>query len=203
MAPNTDEDTEPIVQAPSSVHTRKGVGGANLGLAVGFVFSSRQLTMIDLAEDIVAIWLEIQGYFLIRNVKYGTNQEIDILAMNSKGDKMHVEVQVSSNPLAILSHGVNLSDKSFKEGGRRYFSKKFDNDKVKQITGKYFGDTYSKCLVLGNFKSQENIDELARLGVSIIPFSKVISDLRSKTFGDTRVVLADRYRQVLSFLINE
>src|SRR3989344_3324009 len=159
--------------------------------------------MIDLAEDIVAIWLEIQGYFLIRNIKYGTNQEIDVLAMNSKGGKMHVEVQVSSNPLAILSDGVNLSDKSFKEGAAKYFRKKFDNEKVKELTGKYFGDTYSKCLVLGNFKSQENIDELSRLGVSIISFSQVISDLRSKTFGDTRVVLADRYRQVLSFLIKD
>jgi len=38
MALNTDEDTEPIVQAPSSVHARKGMGGASLGLAVGFVF---------------------------------------------------------------------------------------------------------------------------------------------------------------------
>ena len=26
MVPNTDEDTEPIVQAPSSVHARKSVG---------------------------------------------------------------------------------------------------------------------------------------------------------------------------------
>ena len=159
--------------------------------------------MIDLAEDIVAIWLEIEGYFLIRNIKYGRNQEIDILAMNSKGDKMHVEVQVSSNPLGILSDGVNLSDKSYKEAGGKYFRKKFDNESVRVITSKYFGDTYSKCLVLGNFKSKENIDEIANLGVSIVSFSKVISDLRSKTFGDTRVVLADRYRQVLSFLIKD
>ena len=41
MALNTDEDTEPIVQAPSSVYARKGVGVARLGLAVGFVYYER------------------------------------------------------------------------------------------------------------------------------------------------------------------
>src|SRR3989344_2165578 len=129
--------------------------------------------MVDLAEEIVSMWLELQGFFLIRNVRYGRNKEIDIMAINGK-DKRHIEVQVSSKPLAILSDGVNISDKDAKGGALKYYKKKFDNPETLKITHKLLGKKYQRCLALGKAKSEENIDELRRLGVVIIPFSQIV-----------------------------
>ena len=155
--------------------------------------------MNDLAEEIVSMWLELQGFFLIRNIRYGRNKEIDILAINGK-DKRHIEVQVSSKPLAILSDGVKISDVAFKGGARKYFRKKFNNRKTLEITHKHLGKKYQRYLALGNYKSKKNIDELCKLGVIIIPFSQIVDEIKSKKFGSVRIVSADRYRQVFSFL---
>jgi len=62
--------------------------------------------MALLGEVVVEEWLNRQGYFTIRGVKIGV-QEIDILAvkLDPKGQHecRHIEVQVSTNPIAYVS----------------------------------------------------------------------------------------------------
>ncbi len=191
---------------PSLGRSRRYMGKPIVGICKGapdggFMLLPSKI-MIDLAEEIVSIWLELQEFFLIRNVRYGRNKEIDILAINGK-EKRHIEVQVSSNPLAILSDKVDISDADFIGGAQKYYEKKFNNPETLKITNKLLGRRYQRYLVLGNFKSRENIDELRKLGVMIIPFEQVIADIKSDSFSDIRIVSADRYRQVLGFLAKE
>ena len=194
MATSRIRHKNPIIGSPYTPYWETNARDFGLYLWWAFYF-----LMIDLAEEIVSVWLELQGFFLIRNIRYGRNKEIDILATNGK-DKRHIEVQVSSKPLAILSNGVNISDKDAKGGARKYYEKKFDNPETLKITHKLLGKKYQRCLALGKFKSQENIDELRRLGVVIIPFNQIVDDIRSQKFGDVRIASADRYRQVFGFL---
>lgn len=58
---------------------------------------------LDVFEEVVASWLQTKGYFIVNNVKYGNNQEIDILATKVGKDLViHLEVSCSSNPVGIL-----------------------------------------------------------------------------------------------------
>lgn len=58
---------------------------------------------VNPAEDIVNVWLQDKGYFTQQNItvpkaKGNKGKEIDILAINIKGDKIWVEVTVSPRP---------------------------------------------------------------------------------------------------------
>ena len=62
--------------------------------------------MALLGEEVVEEWLNRQGYFTIRGIKLGVH-EIDLLAFkpDAKGhhECRHIEVQVSTNPVAYIS----------------------------------------------------------------------------------------------------
>ncbi|MEM3628537.1 MAG: hypothetical protein QXQ94_09490 [Candidatus Bathyarchaeia archaeon] len=59
---------------------------------------------MDPAEEIVNLWLNQQGFFVMCGVKVGyRGKEIDFLAVDIKNEKrIHVEVHASVSPLAPL-----------------------------------------------------------------------------------------------------
>lgn len=61
--------------------------------------------MSILAESLVEEWLDSAGYFSIRGARFGVS-EMDLLAVRSGShglEACHVEVQVSTNPIAYIS----------------------------------------------------------------------------------------------------
>lgn len=61
--------------------------------------------MALLAEELVEEWLNRQGYFTIRGIKFGVH-EIDLLAIRPQGGQLeckHVEVQASVRPVSYLT----------------------------------------------------------------------------------------------------
>jgi hypothetical protein len=59
---------------------------------------------LDPAEEIVALWLKLQGFFIMSGVRVGyRGKEIDFLAVDIKNDRrIHVEVHASVSPLGRL-----------------------------------------------------------------------------------------------------
>ncbi|MDA3927225.1 MAG: hypothetical protein PF904_21340 [Kiritimatiellae bacterium] len=68
--------------------------------------------MALLAEEVVEEWLNRQGYFTIRGIRLGVH-EIDLLAIkpkkNGKYDCRHIEVSVSTNPIAYNALAAHYS----------------------------------------------------------------------------------------------
>lgn len=59
---------------------------------------------LDPAEEIVALWLKQQGFFIMTGVRVGyRGKEIDFLAVDIENDRrVHVEVHASVSPLGRL-----------------------------------------------------------------------------------------------------
>lgn len=159
--------------------------------------------MNDLAEELVALWFERQGYFLIRNICFGKNQEIDLLVKRGN-ECAHVEVQVSDNPLGMLGSGGDLKkNKSPRAMGYLYWKKKFSDPEVRKLVKQQLGPKHSRKLVLGKYRSEKNIDVLRDKGVEIIHFGDIVSDLLNKDFGSLKIHQASRYRQIMSFIVKD
>jgi hypothetical protein len=70
-----------------------------------------------LAESLVEEWLNRAGYFTIRGARFGVS-EMDLLAVRHSGSALearHIEVQVSTNPIAYVSP---LTDAQTKQLGK-------------------------------------------------------------------------------------
>jgi hypothetical protein len=70
--------------------------------------------MALLAETLVEEWLNRAGFFTMRGVRVGVS-EMDLLAVRpgSSGlEARHIEVQVSTNPVAYISPLTNAQSKS-------------------------------------------------------------------------------------------
>ena len=95
--------------------------------------------MTDIIEEVVSNWLFSKGYFVINNLKIGVN-EIDLLVVKVKdgiiSEKIHVEVQCSSNPIGYIggsSSARTRSESELKKGVAEYVEKKFSQKKIKSL----------------------------------------------------------------------
>jgi hypothetical protein len=71
--------------------------------------------MAILAESVVEAWLNRAGYFTVRGARFGV-AEIDLLAVKQGASGLegrHVEVQVSTNPVAYISPLTDVQVKQF------------------------------------------------------------------------------------------
>jgi hypothetical protein len=102
---------------------------------------------VNPAEDIVNVWLQdAQGYFTRQNINVpkgkrmiqgkaiygGRGKEIDILAVNIKGDKLWVEVTVSPNP--YLSKSANRISDAIKKVQEKFCPEK--ETEVRRLFGR-------------------------------------------------------------------
>lgn len=83
-------------------------------------------------EHLVEQYIRIvKKWFTVTNIGFGTNREIDILAMDAKGNAYHIEVDIHKGGLQWGPEGNDYY--SVKE----YKSKKFDSDAKRFIKERY------------------------------------------------------------------
>ncbi len=161
--------------------------------------------MALLAETVVEEWLKRQGYFTIRGLKHG-NYEIDLLAIrhlgNGKWDNIHVEVQVSINPVGYISGLTKQRQDQFKISGARN-AKKRTTEQLKLAVSdwthkKYFAenkrairqrlsntDKWSFMFVHGNVKTDDEIKMIADIGVTVKSIKDILGELADNNFDFT------------------
>ncbi|MCX6141835.1 MAG: hypothetical protein NTZ35_01310 [Ignavibacteriales bacterium] len=135
------------------------------------------------SEEIVTAWLqECKGYFTMNNIKVpkkggGMGAEIDILAVN-KGNKIWVEVSVSTNPRCNYKKEVRF------ESTVGEMLKDFQREDKKEMAAKYFGNRFQKWLVYGKLAlPKEEVhrfpDELRSRGIVPVYFGDIFKDMRT------------------------
>lgn len=148
-----------------------------------------------LAESLVEEWLNRDGYFTIRGARYGVS-ELDLLAVRHTRtglEARHVEVQVSTNPIAYISP---LTEQHAKEFGRSktsawarppavleasvaaWVNKKYlSAGKASARERAWPGLTWSLELVHGAVRHAEELDVIRAHGIKTDTFYSVLASL--------------------------
>ncbi|MBN1459834.1 MAG: hypothetical protein JXA57_09860 [Armatimonadetes bacterium] len=151
-----------------------------------------------LAEEVVEEWLNRNGYFTIRGIKVGVD-EIDILAVRPLSDGRHecrhIEVQVSVNPISyvtkvpaairketgIAPHNAKRRDVAqLTQGVQEWIYAKFDQPRKVQLKNSLCPGSWSRELVVGSIKHEEEIDLLRQAEITIHRLSDVLSEMTEK-----------------------
>lgn len=148
---------------------------------------------IDVFEEIVASWLQTHGYFMLNNVRYGYNKEIDILATKPSTNKViHIEVSCSSNPVGIF--GTNKAgEKDYERYAIDFLNKKFFNEdvvnKIKEIVNPNV--EIEKWFVHAKLKEPKQLNVFESKGIKTIHIKTIIEDIKNsklnKFSGDKRL----------------
>lgn len=152
-----------------------------------------------LAESLVEEWLNRDGYFTIRGARMGVS-EMDLLAVRAGSSSLearHLEVQVSTNPIAYISpltkaqaekykkdrtSAWHRPDDVLKESVREWVEKKFDSrKKFKARNLAWPSLTWSLEFVHGEVRHAEELELIKSNGISLIPFHHVLHSLCTKT----------------------
>ena len=148
-----------------------------------------------LAESLVEEWLNRAGYFTVRGARFGVS-EMDLLAVRHSPtglEARHIEVQVSTNPIAYISP---LTDEHAKKFGKSKTSawvrpedvldvavsawlvKKFHSKKKVAARNKAWpGLKWSLEFVHGSVRHQNELDLIRAKGIQTIPFYSVLASL--------------------------
>jgi hypothetical protein len=142
---------------------------------------------MESAQNIVSLAYQSLGYFVIQGKKAGNN-EIDLLAIkldtnNHVLERLHIEVQVSANPVGVLR-----SSSKFKKtlnnpltAVKDYIDKKFHNKKIIKVIEKIFGDySYHKVFVYGNLKAPDQLKVFKDNKIKTIFISDLINSINYK-----------------------
>ena len=159
-----------------------------------------------LAETIVEEYYNYQGYFTIRGVKKG-NKEIDLLAIKvsnkKKPEAMHIEVQVSENPVNYISKlsdklrkelnaktnssAVKRTDEQLKVCCKTWVDKKFNTTSIQKLRNRLFPNQQWKyVLIHGNVKSEKELEYFKEYSVQTEDIRNIIEKLtlaRLRKFG--------------------
>jgi hypothetical protein len=151
--------------------------------------------MALLGEEVVEEWLNRQGYFTIRGIKLGVD-EIDILAFrpNPKGppECRHIEVQVSTNPIAYISkvpkefqkaRGIGPDcakerpDDELKKGIDEWIEKKFKRPRKIELLNRLFLSKWTRELVVNEVRHPEELELLQEHGIRILFLKDIVNEL--------------------------
>jgi len=154
--------------------------------------------MALLGEEVVEEWLNRQGYFTIRGIKLGVH-EIDILAFkpnpNGSHECRHIEVQVSTNPIAYISKVPkniqkirsigpdNAQERTFdelKQGIAEWVAKKFDHPEKVELRNQLFPGKWSRELVVNEVRHPEELDLFRKVGITILRLKDIVHNLSEK-----------------------
>lgn len=148
-----------------------------------------------LAESLVEEWLNRAGYFTIRGARIGVS-EMDLLAVRpgaSGIEARHIEVQVSTNPIAYVSPLTGAQAKELEKARssawRRppeilevavsaWIHKKFHAKKKSSARDQAWpGLVWSLELVHGLVRHPEELDLIRASGIRTITFYSVLKSL--------------------------
>jgi hypothetical protein len=136
-----------------------------------------------LGEEVVEEWLNRTGYFTIRGIKLAGNHEIDILAItplqNGKCECRHIECQLSFKSIGYISTGnaKRLDDADLSEEVQKWIEKKFDLPHKVELRKSLYPGYWTKELVIGNVKHQEEVDRLRDKGIIIHLLKDILSEM--------------------------
>jgi hypothetical protein len=160
-----------------------------------------------LAEELVEEWLNRDGYFTIRGIRIG-NDEIDLLAIRPRQDGghdcRHIEVQVSINPIAYVSRVPKALQKQqssakkrdhdlLMQGVEEWVAAKFDKPRKVEARGALCRGSWSKELVVGRIKHENEIEILEKQGVKIHRLRDILIEMRKSTPTITAASGADLF----------
>ncbi len=118
----------------------------------------------------------VKKWFSITNIRFGTNREIDILALDTKGNAYHIEVDIHKGGLQWGPEGKD--GYSVKE----YKNKKFDAES-KRFIKKEFGisKTYDiwVCWAMHPTTREHAIKEAKKHNIEIWEFKEKVKELWS------------------------
>ena len=151
--------------------------------------------MALLAEEVVEEWLNRNGYFTIRGIKVGVD-EIDILAIkpttSGRHECRHIEVQVSINPISyitkvpasirkekgISAHNAKKRDiTQLTQGVHEWIEAKFNHPRKVELKQQLCPGTWTRELVIGNIRHEEEIEILKKGGLVIHPLKIILSEM--------------------------
>jgi len=168
-----------------------------------------------LGEEVVEEWLNRNGYFTIRGIKVGVD-EIDILAIRScpdgKYECRHIEVQVSINPISYITkvpaairkqtgigpHNAKRRDVAqLRQGVHEWIEAKFNLPRKVQLRNSLCPGLWSRELVVGSIKHEEELDLLRQAGVTIHRLKDVLSEMIEKRTAVKAAAGADLFDLML------
>ena len=162
--------------------------------------------MLDIFEEVVSNWLFSKGYFVINNLKVGL-KEIDLLAVKiRKGkitEKIHVEVQCSSNPVGYIGGNSSARTRSKEELGKgvgEYINKKFLNNKIEKTVESFFGKNYIKWFICGVLKDESTVSEFEKRGIIVMRIWDIIEEYKGMAKNKKMYLgtaQGNRYNQLL------
>ena len=148
-----------------------------------------------LAESLVEEWLNRNGYFTIRGARFGV-REMDLLAVRqgkSGLEARHIEVQVSTNPVAYISPLTAVQARALGKSKGSAWSrprdvieaavsawveKKFNSPaKVKARNKAWPGLLWSLELVHGSVRYPEELRLICAHGIKTTSFHSVLDSL--------------------------
>lgn len=151
-----------------------------------------------LGEEVVEEWLNRNGYFTIRGIKVGVD-EIDILAIrplpDGKHECRHIEVQVSINPISYITkvpaairketgigaHNAKKRDVGqLTQGVHEWIGAKFNLPRKVEMKNSLCPGSWTKELVVGTVKHEEELDLLRQAGITIHRLKDVLSEMIEK-----------------------
>lgn len=153
--------------------------------------------MALLDEQIVEEWLNSNGYFTIRGLKHGVG-EIDLLAIKTQckvPQYLHVEVQISFNPIGYIGGDSNArirTEEEIKEGVYEYYKKKFTNERKIQKRNEVLPNVeWQFQFVHAVVKEPKELKYLKELGVKVISYKDVLNDLLNNNIHSSSSVASD------------
>jgi hypothetical protein len=168
-----------------------------------------------LGEEVVEEWLNRNGYFTIRGIKIGVD-EIDILAIrpcpDGKYECRHIEVQVSINPISYITkvpaairkqtgigpHNAKRRDVAqLTQGVHEWIEAKFNLPRKVQLRNSLCPGSWSRELVVGSIKHEEELDLLRQAGITIHRLKDVLSEMIEKRTAVKAAAGADLFDLML------
>ncbi len=145
--------------------------------------------MALLDEQLVEEWLNRQNFFTILGIKSG-NDEIDLLAIRPTPEGMeywHVEVQISYRPVNYIGGDKIARKRNKKElraGVEQWVAKKFTSPRKVKRRNEILSDaSWRKFIVHAVLKDEAELTIMEELGVELIPYKRVLEDLRADKQG--------------------
>lgn len=162
--------------------------------------------MALLDEQLVDEWLNRKCFFTMRGIRSGVD-EIDLLAvrMAVKGlECWHVEVQVSYRPIGYVGGDTNArrrTDDELRAGVEQWVEKKFTSSrKVARRNAILPNAEWKYVFVHGLLRDDRELDHMAELGVTLIPYRQVLAELRDDTTGNTSSSIASNIAEMLRYM---
>ena len=168
-----------------------------------------------LGEEVVEEWLNRNGYFTIRGIKVGVD-EIDILAIrplpDGKYECRQIEVQVSINAISYITkvhaairkqtgigpHNAKRRDVAqLMQGVDEWIEAKFNLPRKVQLRNSLCPGSWSRELVVGSIKHEEELDLLRQAGVTIHRLKDVLSEMIEKRTAVKAAAGADLFDLML------